>query len=481
MTDPSSAVLLVQRFGFAAVPAGVDVGRPVFVLTMARCGSTLLRFILDSHPALACPPETTVGHACAGLLRVWNALNPPPERDSQPLPEGQASAPDADAMAWVRSVIDSRYGRYLAAQGKRRWCDKSLDNIETAGLLGQLYPDAQFICLYRHGMDVVGSMIEAAPWGVSGYGLDAHVAASPGNAVAAVAHGWVDKTNAVMDFQAEHPGRCHGIRYEDLVTDPEEVASSLFTFLGLAHVPGITSACLSAGHESRGLGDHKIWSTDRISDDSLGRGRRVPAHMVPPGILDAVNQTLGRLRYRPVDDTWATAAGAIDPRADVVRGEDAAAGPRDGDTNETDAVLRKISSRLTAIGAGQVQQAASRWPGASSRPLTIAVRPARGGHPARQCALTFTSAGLTVDAGGADRTPGPVFTATPGIWLAVLEGRANLAKEIRARTVHYTDPGFPGRAPAEIIPPAEAHLMGQLINLAATRSPDRALTPGRVP
>jgi hypothetical protein len=28
---------------------------PVIVLTMARSGSTLLRFILDSHPELTCP------------------------------------------------------------------------------------------------------------------------------------------------------------------------------------------------------------------------------------------------------------------------------------------------------------------------------------------------------------------------------------------------------------------------------------------
>jgi hypothetical protein len=34
------------------------VGDPVFVLCMARSGSTLLRFLLDAHPELACPPET---------------------------------------------------------------------------------------------------------------------------------------------------------------------------------------------------------------------------------------------------------------------------------------------------------------------------------------------------------------------------------------------------------------------------------------
>ncbi len=44
------------------------------MLTSSRSGSTLLRFILDSHPELACPPETTVASACASLLRSWAVL-----------------------------------------------------------------------------------------------------------------------------------------------------------------------------------------------------------------------------------------------------------------------------------------------------------------------------------------------------------------------------------------------------------------------
>jgi hypothetical protein len=33
---------------------------PVFVLCNGRSGSTLLRFLLDAHPDLACPPETNL-------------------------------------------------------------------------------------------------------------------------------------------------------------------------------------------------------------------------------------------------------------------------------------------------------------------------------------------------------------------------------------------------------------------------------------
>jgi hypothetical protein len=47
---------------------------PVFVLCMGRTGSTLLRFLLDAHPDLACPPETNVSALCGQLANVWAHL-----------------------------------------------------------------------------------------------------------------------------------------------------------------------------------------------------------------------------------------------------------------------------------------------------------------------------------------------------------------------------------------------------------------------
>jgi len=41
----------------AAAGTGL-VTDPVFVLCNGGSGSTLLRFVLDAHPDLACPPET---------------------------------------------------------------------------------------------------------------------------------------------------------------------------------------------------------------------------------------------------------------------------------------------------------------------------------------------------------------------------------------------------------------------------------------
>jgi len=40
--------------------SGGPAQSPVFILTAARSGSTLMRLILDTHPELASPPETGV-------------------------------------------------------------------------------------------------------------------------------------------------------------------------------------------------------------------------------------------------------------------------------------------------------------------------------------------------------------------------------------------------------------------------------------
>ena len=195
---------------------------PVFILTCSRSGSTLLRFILDTHPDLACPPETSFTGAALHMLRSWDVLERAGAGRAR-LAEDQAALPE-EALDAVRWAVDLAYGRYLARRGKPRWCDKSLDNVINTSILTALYPEARFICLYRHCMDVIASGIEMCPWGLSGFGFTPYAAQNPGNSVAAIASYWSDCTQAILDFEQRQPDRCHRVRYEDLVTDAEHVA-----------------------------------------------------------------------------------------------------------------------------------------------------------------------------------------------------------------------------------------------------------------
>ena len=93
--------------GYAGVAptdvAGGGVRRdPVFVLCMGRSGSTLLRFLLDAHPDLACPPETSLPALCRQLAVVWSLIEGAPlsaERGDAPpqVPDAAIKRDPADA------------------------------------------------------------------------------------------------------------------------------------------------------------------------------------------------------------------------------------------------------------------------------------------------------------------------------------------------------------------------------------------------
>jgi protein-tyrosine sulfotransferase len=262
---------------------------PVIVLTCGRSGSTLMRFILDAHPALACPPEISLVEICSRMGVLSMLLDGPPLDGVTP----SVSETAADA---IRAWLAATFAPYLERRGKGRWCEKSLGSAESADRFLSLFPKAKFICLYRHSMDVIGSALEACPFGLRGYGLDPYAAVHPGNSVAAVADYWICHTRTIMEFEARHPDSCVRVRYEDLVTEPEAQAKRVFDFLGEDQAPAATSAAFTAiDAEQFGPGDHKIWDTTGVHDDSVGRGAEVPAGLVPPQVLEIMNSILEKL------------------------------------------------------------------------------------------------------------------------------------------------------------------------------------------
>src|ERR1700733_8862971 len=306
MTEPAHA-------SRAEATGVVQLDRPVFVLCNGRSGSTLLRFLLDAHPELACPPETNLPGLCVQLATVWSLIEGAPlaaNRGDEPPEIPQA------AIAGVRETMDRMVGSYLARRGRKRYCDKSLGTARCAPLLRRVYPQARFICLYRHPMDVIASGLESCPWGLNSYGFEHYIGGSPTNAVAALGRYWADHTAAVLAAETDFPARCHRVRYEDLVSGPEEVAARIFTFLGVAQAPGITSRLLSHERERFGRSDFKIWNTSHVRTDSVGRGWTVPAAMLPAALITSMNELNAKLGYRRVDGAWGTAerpANMLDP------------------------------------------------------------------------------------------------------------------------------------------------------------------------
>jgi hypothetical protein len=400
---------------------------PVFVLTSSRSGSTLLRFILDSHPELACPPETTVASACASLLRSWAILE---EAGSEGRALSDAAEVPPAGIAMVQSAIDGLFRSYLHRRGKQRWCDKSLDSHMYADLLAQAYPQAKFICLYRHCMDVIASGVEACPWGLHRFGFDPFVAQYSGNSVAALGAYWNSCTQGILKFEEEHAASCHRIRYEDLVTAPEKTVSAMFDFLGVAQVPGITDECFKIPHESNGPGDEKIWFTDRVTSTAIGRGVRVPVDALPPPLLHELNEALTRMNYRQIGAEWNQATGVFDPRADADTIPAAPAASSSPVRAEVASTLRALDERLKTRTEGELEVFAARWPALTERTLTLVVD---GWEPAeRRWSLASAKSRTVAEPPNGAEDPVATLIAGPAVWGSLLGGETNIVTELTA-------------------------------------------------
>src|SRR5260370_37695672 len=98
--------------------SAAEMAPPVFVLCCARSGSTLLRLILDTHPAVACPPELHLGRACRDLRWLWHVTEVPGEDH------------DRRVHARVRESLSAVMDSYLGRRGKHVFCDTSVSIID---------------------------------------------------------------------------------------------------------------------------------------------------------------------------------------------------------------------------------------------------------------------------------------------------------------------------------------------------------------
>ena len=417
---------------------------PVFVLCAGRSGSTLLRFLLDAHPDLACPPETRLPWLARQLATAWTVIEdtgPTGQSVNGDSADATISAPVAEGL---RRSLDPMMTSYLRHRGKRRYCDKSLGAAQHAGLLLRIWPDARFICLYRHPMDVIASGIEASPWGLTSYGFEPYIASPPDNNVAALARYWLDYTTSIVAAEERFSDRCLPVRYEDLVTDPDGRIARILEFIGAAPAPGIVARCFGPEHQRFGPGDYKIWNTGRVTADSVGRGWTMPAGKIPAPLLARINELADVLGYLPVGDRWGTGAKPADLRT---RTDDDLA--RMGDQTRTDdlalpdwalAVDERIRAGLARVGE---QFGRAHGPRATESVLLFVNGPAWDDADAwwrLDLAAGTVSAGL----GEAGEDGDWSLTGSAQAWARLLAGQANLGVAFRRGDLRYADKGDAG-------------------------------------
>lgn len=268
------------------------LNEPIFIFSCERSGSTLLRFIMDTHPSVCSPGQLYLGPLCQSLYTsAFYSI-------AQLKKNSTESEKELVAIQEAKRIVSDMLERYAHEKGKNRWCEKTTLNIEYLSILSKIFPEGKFICLYRNCLDVISSCIEHSSWGFMSE-LASYVKKNPENFIAAMAESWLAKNQKLLAFEQRYQDQCFRLTYESLVTDPDKSVSSLFEFLGLEKDDQLLNKVFTSHHE-HGNGDSRILFEKRISRNSIGKGRRIPLMNLPEELSEQVNHLHKTLGYQSI-------------------------------------------------------------------------------------------------------------------------------------------------------------------------------------
>jgi len=183
-----------------------------------RSGTTLLRVMLDSHPGIACGPESSL--LTGGIL---------PERLARCFDTTVDHVWTVQRRARDHAhFIDLFMTDYARRRGKQRWAEKTPQNVRHLRWIFAHWPRAKFIHVVRDGRDAVCS-IRTHPRVRM---IDGRMI--PTNArrpLESCVRSWLRDTGEGLRWRGH--ANYHEVRYEDLVTAPMPTLRKVCAFLGV--------------------------------------------------------------------------------------------------------------------------------------------------------------------------------------------------------------------------------------------------------
>jgi protein-tyrosine sulfotransferase len=104
----------------------------IFIISTYRSGSTLLRYIIDTHPDISSPGELNLSHLC---FRLSHTIDSTIGQSSGAI---NKAVRDQIVRAKVRQIISDIMESYIIARGKKMWCEKSPSNLIHLDLLKEV-------------------------------------------------------------------------------------------------------------------------------------------------------------------------------------------------------------------------------------------------------------------------------------------------------------------------------------------------------
>ena len=271
--------------------------RLVFLIGPPRSGSTLLTRMLGAHSKIHAPAEPHLLTPLAHLGYYESVDQAPydPVIARAGIREVVADLPmgESDYLASLRAYTDSIYQKLLASSGRELLLDKTPAYALVLDFAARLYPKAKFVVLTRHPMAVWSSY-------VSSFFDGDHEVAHKHNPL-------LERyVPAMARFLRERPVECHGVRYEELVSDPERQMERLCEYLAIEYEPGTVNygdQASSTSPAARGLGDPMTVSKEsrptttslaKWAKDMTGRPDKVAqCHDILAALLDEDLETWG--------------------------------------------------------------------------------------------------------------------------------------------------------------------------------------------
>lgn len=271
--------------------------KPIFLGGCGSSGTTLLRKMLNAHPRIACGPEMSVFDrpkmfeiSLDWLYTMWR------NQDFEDLEEGcifplrvqphnstycgllnenhvrfyhktEEVAGMFDRADSPLNFLDVFFSKYAEERGKKRWAEKTPNNIFCAEKILESFDDALFINVIRDGRDVVLSLFNRRNYSSSYIAM----------------WRWIASINAGIKLGGNK--RVFVVKYEDLVQRTEFTLMNICAFIGEKFDPVMMEYWKTKDEEDE-EGDY---GTQPVFDDSIGKWKKED---VPQELLDRMDLTM---------------------------------------------------------------------------------------------------------------------------------------------------------------------------------------------
>lgn len=304
-----SVVARARRMGRLLTTPTVPLHReesiePFFIVGSGRCGTTLLRRLLQASPDIHIPPENWTFEGCLETFRAHRASLPwrlladlllcrhvvENHRWFEGVPAELRSTihqleKQERSLARFYDEVYRYHGRYRDATFER-WGDKTPINGQKMEALLAVFPNARFVHMLRDGVDVVHSMNTEMVCATS---------------VVSAAKTWTRAVTAAHTFAEQHPDRLLTVRYERMCRSPEEVLREVCTFIDVPYSSRLITRDDHHGEmqEARSV-PHYNGVFGEISTDPIGKGRKNMSREDKATIRPHISDALRSEGYDPI-------------------------------------------------------------------------------------------------------------------------------------------------------------------------------------